>query len=318
MVVKNSKIIEIEKNLVEYNAVDTGLFLLSPVIFDALEEAMLDGDCSLSDGIRSLSGKGKMGVFDIKEGFWQDVDTPASLKHAKFMLLNSCRKTTDGIVSRNFNRHISLAISRHLVKTSLTANQFTFIVLFLGLAAGHMASLGTYTSFLIGAVLFKLTSILDGVDGEISKLKMTSSKFGQWLDTICDNITYVVFFAGTVVGLYRQECIYRHALTATMVIGVVFAFAVIFWYLLKFSKSGSLIAVQQDFKTREDLNWFSKLFIKAQFAIKRDFFAAFFLVLAIIDKPQWVLFVIALALNITWITIVQQQVFSSRRNNEIS
>ena len=66
VVVKNSKIIEIEKNLVEYNAVDTGLFLLSPVIFDALEEAMHDGDCSLSDGIRSLSGKGKW-VFSISK-----------------------------------------------------------------------------------------------------------------------------------------------------------------------------------------------------------------------------------------------------------
>jgi choline kinase/phosphatidylglycerophosphate synthase len=313
VLVKNEKIADIGKTLVEYNAIDTGLFLLSPHIFTALENAKKDGDASLSDGIRTLSDSGAMGVFDIGEAFWQDVDTPESLKQAERVLINACRKSTDGIVSRNFNRHVSTAISRHLVKLPISANQFTFFVLFLGLACGYLASVGTYTTYLVAGILFKLTSILDGVDGELSKLRLTSSKFGQWLDTICDNLTYIVFIFGTVVGLYQQEYIYRHVLTGSAVFGLVAALGIIFWYVLRYSDSGSLLAIQKAFDTRKDLTLFSKIFFKAHFAIKRDFFSVVFLVFAILGKPQWVLFSTALAMNLTWITVLQQELYSKKR-----
>ncbi|MBU0504697.1 MAG: NTP transferase domain-containing protein [bacterium] len=313
VLVKDNKIVAIEKALVTYNAIDTGLFLLSPSIFKALDDAKKDGDASLSDGIRTLSNNGEMGVFDIGGAFWQDVDTPESLKQAERVLINACRKPTDGIISRNFNRHISTAISRHLVKLPLSANQFTFFVLFMGLACGYLASVGTYTTYLVAGILFKLTSILDGVDGELSKLRLTSSKFGQWLDTICDNLTYIVFILGTIINLYTQKYVYSHILTGSAAFGLIMALGIIFWYVLHYSDSGSLLAIQKAFDTRKDLTLFSKIFFKAHFAIKRDFFSVVFLVFAILGKPQWVLFSTALAMNLTWITILQQEISSRKR-----
>jgi len=303
--VQNGNITAIDKNLIQFNAIDTGMFLLSPRIFDALESVKKDDDCSLSDGIRQLAERSKMGIHDIGTAYWQDVDTKACLKHAEKILLNSCRKKTDGFISRNFNRYISLFISSYLIKTPITANQITFIVLLIGLLSGYLASLGGYTSFLIAAILFELTSILDGVDGEISKLRFTASKFGQWFDTIGDNVTYVVFIIGTGVGLYRMDYEYINILGPIAFFGIGMLIFVMFFYILKFSNSGSFLALQKQFRDKKNVSFISKIFLKLYFVIKRDFFATFFLLLAILGKPQWILFLIALASNIAWLVIVR-------------
>lgn len=303
--VEGDKITAINKNLVTYNAIDTGMFLLSPTIFNVLEAVKKDGDCSLSDGIRGLAADQKMGIMDIGEADWQDVDTPDSLKHAEKILLESCRKDTDGFISRNFNRHVSLFLSRFLAKTPLTANVATFFITCFGVLSGYFASQGTYATFLIAAFLFKWTSILDGVDGELAKLKFTASKFGQWFDTLSDNVTYVIFTFGTMIGLYKRAEPGINVIGPAACFGMVMLLAVMYFYILRFTNSGSLLAVQQDFVGKEQ-TWWRKIFVKMYFVIKRDFFATLFLFLAFADKPLWILFLIALATNIAWMVVVSK------------
>jgi choline kinase len=72
-------IVDIGKELTRYDAVDTGMFLCTPAIFSALEQAMVNGNCSLSDGMRWLAAKRKFRAFDIGDAIWQDVDTPEAL-----------------------------------------------------------------------------------------------------------------------------------------------------------------------------------------------------------------------------------------------
>jgi choline kinase len=79
-------IVAIGKNLTEYDAIDTGMFLCNPYLFEALERSIRHGDCALSDGIRELAGEGRIRGFDIRDGLWQDIDTHASLRHAERML----------------------------------------------------------------------------------------------------------------------------------------------------------------------------------------------------------------------------------------
>ena len=77
----------IGKELPAYDAVDTGMFRLPPSVFGALGHAYdKNGDCTLSDGIRELAEGGRMDAFDIGEAYWQDVDTPETLKHAEWLL----------------------------------------------------------------------------------------------------------------------------------------------------------------------------------------------------------------------------------------
>ena len=83
VVTNNGMIQDIGKELEEFNAVDTGLFVCPQDIFTHLKKAMREGDCSLSDGVRSMAAENKARVADIGAAFWQDVDTPEMLSHAE-------------------------------------------------------------------------------------------------------------------------------------------------------------------------------------------------------------------------------------------
>ena len=76
-------VIDIGKNIGTYNAVDTGMFLCTPSLFNCLELAKQSGNCSLSQGMRLLAYTHRLRAFDIGYGLWQDVDTPEALAHAE-------------------------------------------------------------------------------------------------------------------------------------------------------------------------------------------------------------------------------------------
>jgi len=80
------RIIEIGKDIDRYDALDTGMFLCSSVLFEKLACAMKDGNCSLSDGMRQLARERKLCAFEIGEAKWEDLDTPEALAHAERVL----------------------------------------------------------------------------------------------------------------------------------------------------------------------------------------------------------------------------------------
>lgn len=77
------RIVDIGKEIPHYDALDTGMFLCSPALFDRLESATRDGNCSLSDGMRQLAAEGRFRALEIGDAQWQDVDTPEALAHAE-------------------------------------------------------------------------------------------------------------------------------------------------------------------------------------------------------------------------------------------
>jgi hypothetical protein len=64
------------------------MFHCSPELFDELEAAMMDGDCSLSDGMRRLARRRRFLAMDIGDSQWQDVDTPEALAHAESVFMD--------------------------------------------------------------------------------------------------------------------------------------------------------------------------------------------------------------------------------------
>jgi choline kinase len=85
------RVAAIGKDLREFDAIDTGLFVCPLEIFDYLERAKSDGrenDCSLADGVRLMAGDGKVRAIDVGESWWQDVDTPQMLQQAEKALTN--------------------------------------------------------------------------------------------------------------------------------------------------------------------------------------------------------------------------------------
>jgi 1L-myo-inositol 1-phosphate cytidylyltransferase len=79
---EGAHIVDIGKEISNYDALDTGMFLCSRVLFSRLEAATRDGNCSLSDGMRQLASERNLRAYEIGEAQWQDVDTPEALAHA--------------------------------------------------------------------------------------------------------------------------------------------------------------------------------------------------------------------------------------------
>jgi choline kinase len=73
---KNDRVVAIGKHLTDYDAIDTGIFLCPNELFDYLERAKQNDDCSLADGVRLMAADNKVKAIDIGDAWWQDIDTP--------------------------------------------------------------------------------------------------------------------------------------------------------------------------------------------------------------------------------------------------
>jgi choline kinase len=80
------RIVAIGKDLTEYDALDTGFFVFSPILFDALERARAYGDTTLSAGVRELAARGLMRAVEIGNAAWCDIDTLSDLSAAESAL----------------------------------------------------------------------------------------------------------------------------------------------------------------------------------------------------------------------------------------
>jgi choline kinase len=81
-----TRIVAIGKDLRDFDALDTGLFVFSPDLFGALEPARAGGDTTLSGGVRRLATRGLMHSMEIGDATWCDIDTVSDLAAAESVL----------------------------------------------------------------------------------------------------------------------------------------------------------------------------------------------------------------------------------------
>lgn len=92
--IENGKISEIGKGLADYNGFDTGIFMCTPVIFEALKQsAEKNNDTTLSGGVCILASQGHVNAAAFTGQFWIDVDDPEAMRQAENILLNYLPKT---------------------------------------------------------------------------------------------------------------------------------------------------------------------------------------------------------------------------------
>ena len=80
------RITAIGKGLATHDALDTGLFVCAPALFEALDLARRGGDTTLSGGIRQLAATGLMRAADVGAASWCDIDTLDDLAAAESLL----------------------------------------------------------------------------------------------------------------------------------------------------------------------------------------------------------------------------------------
>lgn len=94
-------------------------------------------------------------------------------------------------VDLHFFRPIGIRIARALQPTGISADQVTLWSLVIGLVAGHLFAYHDRWTNLIGFALFVVSDVFDSADGQLARLRGTSTRFGRALDGINDNLRFV-------------------------------------------------------------------------------------------------------------------------------
>lgn len=180
------RVLAIGKELEQYDAYDTGLFLCSRAVFDALQESAASGEPSMSAAVRILAAQDRATTRLIDDGYWVDVDTPAQLQRAKRLLLAGLPKPTDGPISRYLNRRLSVPLSSRLARLPIRPTWLSVASFLLAAFGAALFLRPGYPPLLLGGVVAQLASVLDGCDGEVARLKWETTWFGGWLDSVLD------------------------------------------------------------------------------------------------------------------------------------
>ena len=84
---EGNRIRRIGKTLPAYDAIDTGIFIAGPPLFDALRASLAAGGSgSLSEGVQALADSGRALVWDCGGRWWLDVDDEAAFAKAEAAL----------------------------------------------------------------------------------------------------------------------------------------------------------------------------------------------------------------------------------------
>ena len=108
----------------------------------------------------------------------------------------------NGYISKYINRKASEPMARLFAKTKVTPNQMTW--------AAFGIALLSFISFIfgqniIGGLLVQLSSIVDGVDGSLARLKGMTSTFGGFLDSVLDRYADILIVLGLTIWSLSHE-----------------------------------------------------------------------------------------------------------------
>lgn len=166
--------------------IDCGAFLLPPSIFDAGRHTMARGDATLAGAVTELARTRPLAAEPLPAGsWWQDVDTPEDLRRATADLRRSLTKESDGPVARYVNRPISTRLSMALAHLRPHPDLVSLIAFLVGLAGAWLLAEGRGIA---GGIVVQVSSLLDGVDGEIARLQVRTSAGGALLDGVLDRL----------------------------------------------------------------------------------------------------------------------------------
>ena len=108
-----------------------------------------------------------------------------------------------------------------LAPTRISADQVTVWALVIGLLAGHLFFYDSALLNAAGLLLFIVSDIFDSADGQLARLRSSSTRFGRILDGISDNARFVNLYAHLLARLLlAHTCAPIGAVALTLAAGV--------------------------------------------------------------------------------------------------
>lgn len=186
----------------EEQCVDCGAFVLPRDVFACQREAAAEGEYSLANALTRLARKRPLRAVSLSlQAWWQDVDTPHDLGIAKRRLRRSLAKTSDGPVSRYLNRPLSTRVSMLIAPLGIPVDLLSLASAALGFLGAWLLAGG---SPIAGALAVHGSSVLDGVDGEVARLRLRASPRGALLDGVLDRLVDAAVIVGLGIWALRD------------------------------------------------------------------------------------------------------------------
>lgn len=212
--------------------VHTGVYFLDASSLESLIQSR--------DSLDEIAGAAQNRFQADDKALYHRIITRRDIAIATEMLMRSLRKPlgrdADGLVAYFINRPMSLQISRRIANTPITPNMITVLGLLMGIAAAILVGTGQALWMTIGVISFQFSSMIDGVDGELARLRMTSSHSGEWFDTVADDIVNIGFMLGLGFGL---QTITGNPIYLYIAIGVCsFMCVSVGWFYIEFVRMG--------------------------------------------------------------------------------
>ena len=102
----------------------------------------------------------------------------------------------------HFFRPLGLKVARLLEPTTVSADQVTLWCLIIGIAGGHLMAYQSEWLNLTGVLLFVCSDILDSADGQLARIRGSSSRFGRMLDGIADTLRFFNLYVHLLFRAY--------------------------------------------------------------------------------------------------------------------
>ena len=231
-------------------------------------------------------------VDDASDGDHPEIIDLGDKAGATLAILRQTAKASDGIVSRFLNRPISRRISAallafdairpwHMTFATFLVTMVMFVALVLG-GAGGLA---------LGGMLFHLSSVLDGVDGEIARATCRSSERGAVLDSNVDMAGNLLFMAGLAIGLTRLYGFDYAYLGAWGFGSALIGFAALVALSRRAGQAGNFNVVKQYYQRSFSTGFPSRVGHFLTALISRDLFAFVFGLMALLGAAHAVLWI---------------------------
>src|SRR5207247_2128602 len=105
-----------------------------------------------------------------------------------------------------FFRPIGIRIARALYPTGISPDQVTLWSILIGLVAGHLFAYRDRWTDLIGVVLFIVSDVFDSADGQLARLRGTSTRLGRALDGTGDTVRVINLYFHLLSRPFHGAC----------------------------------------------------------------------------------------------------------------
>ncbi len=103
-------------------------------------------------------------------------------------------------------RPIAAVLVHSVNRTRISPNQLTFLsFLVCAISCGLWLLIPAWWGAILGVVLFELSFVLDCADGQLARIRRTTSHLGHYLDFLMDEIKAIMIVATIALRLYLQN-----------------------------------------------------------------------------------------------------------------